>query len=34
MKGILQIVWCQNIADFPQKNVSKDKQWIFIHLAG
>ena len=32
MEGIFPIVWCQNIADFHQKNVSKDKLCTFIHL--
>ena len=34
MEGILQIVWCQDIADFHEKNVSEDKLCIFIHLKG
>ena len=34
MEGILQIVWCQNIADFHRKNVYKAKLCTFIHLKG
>ena len=34
MEGILQILRYQNIADFYQKNISKDKQCAFIHLKG
>ena len=34
MEGILQIVWWQNIGDFYQKNVCKDKLCTFIHLKG
>ena len=34
IEGILQIVRCQNIADFYRKNNSKDKLCTLVHFKG